>query len=142
MASKTLKIESFLNKHTIELRPSNEAVTIIIALLKQSIQTLINLLVPKFQLPLPRLKMFESMRYKLIEGELVIILLECIFEETKDILIDINCQISSEFIHFLVDITERSARGVERSEASLLWNIDIVHFATYIFIQVLYLKSR
>jgi len=52
--------------------------------------------------------MFESMRYKLIKCELVIILLECIFEKAKDILIDINCQIRREFIHFLVDVAERS----------------------------------
>lgn len=62
---------------------------IVISLIEQSKQTLINFLLAILQFPLPRLEMLDALRYKLIEGELIVVLLEGILEESKDVLVDV-----------------------------------------------------
>lgn len=62
---------------------------IVIGLIEQSKQTLINLLLAILQFPLPRLEMLDALRYELIEGELIVVLLEGILEESKDVLVDV-----------------------------------------------------
>lgn len=89
LVPQALQVESLLNEHTIELAPSDDPPMIVIGLIEQSKQTLINLLLAILKFPLPRLEMLDALRDELIEGELIIVLLECILEESKDVLVDV-----------------------------------------------------
>lgn len=62
---------------------------IVIRLVEQSKQALIYLLLAILQFPLPRLEMLDALRDELVEGELIVVLLECILEESKDVLVNV-----------------------------------------------------
>ncbi len=71
--------------------------------------------------------MFESLGNELIEGELVVIQLEGVFEESEDVFVYVYGEIGCEFIHFCINVAECGSGGVDGSETGLFWEIDVVH---------------
>jgi hypothetical protein len=82
LVAETLEVEPLLDQHAVELVPCNQTLRVAISLLKQPIQTLVDLLPAELELALPGLEVAQSLGDELVEGELVVILLEGILEET------------------------------------------------------------
>lgn len=93
LISEAFEIESLFDEHAIELAPGDDSLVVIICLIEQSEQTLIDLFLSLLQFSLPRFEVLDALGDEFIEGELVGVLLECVFEETEDVFIDIYRQI-------------------------------------------------
>lgn len=127
LVPKTLEIESFFDEHAVEFVPGDGAIVIAVSLVVQSSQAVVYFLLPEFELPLPGLQMFEALRDELVAGKFIVIVFECVLEEPQDVFVDVYGEVGGEAIEFCIGPAERGARGVDRSEAGFLGQLDVIH---------------